>query len=78
MNEKLITAFAELLRSLSNIAWPIVVGIFLWAIYPLLREILEAFKLQKFTFKGFGIEISLKEAAQNAQRIIQDLSEKAS
>lgn len=78
MNEKLITAFAELLRALSNLAWPIVIGIFLWALYPAIKEILAAFTLQKFTFKGFGFEISMKEAAENAKRIIQDLSEKAS
>lgn len=60
MNEKVITAFAELLRALSSLAWPLVIGIFLWALYRVIKEILAAFTLQKFTFKGFGIEIKKK------------------
>jgi CheY-like chemotaxis protein len=66
---------ADLLRALSELAWPVIAALVLWRLYPLLREILRS---RAFTVKVAGMEISAQQASEQLQSQIDDLRTKLS
>lgn len=66
-------SIAELLDGLSKLAWPIIVGIVLWKLYPVARKIMES---RSFTVKIGGNEISVQEASEQVIKQIGDLQDK--
>jgi CheY-like chemotaxis protein len=66
---------ADLLRALSEVAWPVIAALVLWRLYPLVREILRS---RAFTVKVAGMEISAQQASEQLQSQIDDLRTKLS
>jgi CheY-like chemotaxis protein len=62
-----------MMTALAAIAWPLVLGLCLWKILPVVRSRLSAGVVN---VRMFGVEISLQDASENLGRQIADLQQK--
>ncbi len=72
---KYLSNITELAKSVAELAWPVIVAVLIWRLFPLLRSLVES---RAFTVKVAGMEISVQEASQQIQAQIDDLRGKLS
>src|SRR5262245_15465780 len=60
----------ELISALAALAWPLLLALLLWKLFPIVKEILQS---RGFSVKIAGMEVSVQEAAQQLSTRIQDL-----
>lgn len=68
-------AIATILDALSKLAWPILVAVILWKLYPSIRGIIES---RGFTVKVGEMEVTVQEASDQLRIQVEDLQEKVS
>jgi CheY-like chemotaxis protein len=62
----------KLLEALATVAWPIIVGLLLWKLFPAIKEIASS---RNFSVKIGGAEISVQDATEQIRTQIEDLQE---
>jgi len=65
--------FADTLRALAAIAWPILIGVLLYKLFPVIRGFLAR---DKVTIKFGEMEISAEQATQSLSAQVKDLQDK--
>lgn len=60
----------ELIKALTPLAWPLLLAIILWKLFPAVKTIFES---RNFSIKVADMEISVQEAAQQLRTQIEDL-----
>jgi CheY-like chemotaxis protein len=60
----------ELTKALVPLAWPLILGIVLWRLFPAIRGIMNS---QSFSVKLFGAEVSVQNATEQLSSRIEDL-----
>ncbi len=60
----------ELLKALTPLAWPLMVGIVLWILFPILKAIVTS---RAFSVKIAGTEITVQDATEQFRAQIEDL-----
>jgi CheY-like chemotaxis protein len=60
----------ELIKALTPLAWPLMVAILLWKLFPILRGIVTS---RSFSVKIAGMEVSVQNATEQFQTQISDL-----
>ncbi|HEY7663748.1 MAG TPA: Orn/Lys/Arg decarboxylase N-terminal domain-containing protein [Xanthobacteraceae bacterium] len=60
----------ELIKALTPLAWPLLLGVILWKLFPAVKAIFES---RGFSIKVADMEISVQEAAQQFRTQIEDL-----
>ncbi|MCC8977608.1 response regulator [Bradyrhizobium acaciae] len=60
----------ELIKALTPLAWPLMVAILLWKLFPILRGIVTS---RSFSVKIAGMEVSVQDATEQFQTQISDL-----
>jgi len=68
-------AIATILDALSKLAWPILVAVILWKLYPSIRGIIDS---RGFTVKVGEMEVTVQEASDQLRTQVEDLQEKVS
>ncbi len=68
-----MTDFAELLKALAALAWPVIVVIVLWAFKPAVASLIESAKSREFSLEIGGQKLSMKEANAQQRELIADL-----
>jgi len=66
---------AATLEAASKLAWPILVAVVLWKLYPSVREIIES---RGFTIKMGDMEVTVQEASDQLRTQVEDLQAKVS
>jgi CheY-like chemotaxis protein len=69
----LATSTSELFSSLSGYLWPLIVGLLLWKLYPVIRDVLRS---RSYTINVGGFSITVQEASENLHELIADLQDK--
>jgi CheY-like chemotaxis protein len=69
----LATSTSELFSSLSGYLWPLIVGLLLWKLYPVIREVLRS---RSYTINVAGFSVTVQEASENLHQQIADLQDK--
>jgi CheY-like chemotaxis protein len=59
----------------TGLAWPVVVGVVLWRLYPSIRRVIES---RGFTVKVGGAEITVQQASEQIGERLDDLREQVS
>lgn len=63
----------QLLQGVAGLAWPLITGVVLWKLFPLVREITSS---RAFTIKVGSMELSVQEATEQLRANIEDLQKK--
>ena len=66
---------ATILDALSKLAWPILVAVILWKMYPSIRGIIDS---RGFSVKVGEMEVTVQEASDQLRTQVEDLQEKVS
>src|SRR5712691_8180050 len=66
---------AELVTAISQLAWPVIVAVLIWRLYPAIRAVADS---RAFRVKVAGMEISVQQASEQLQSQIDDLRRKLS
>lgn len=64
---------ASMITAVAAVGWPLVLGVCLWRMLPVLRSRLSAGAV---TMKLFGVEVSLQDASENFGKQLADLQQK--
>jgi CheY-like chemotaxis protein len=75
MELKIPAELPKLIEALTSFAWPVFAAIFLWKIYPSLRQVIDS---RQFAIKIGGMEVSVQQASENLAAQVADLQEKVS
>jgi CheY-like chemotaxis protein len=67
------SSVAEVLRALTDLAWPTLVAVVLWRSRHQIKEIVESAKTRKFTVKVAGNELTMEEAADQQRKLMSGL-----
>ena len=70
-----VTDIANLIRSIGAIAWPLVIAVLLWRLFPILKG---RFAAGDITLSIGGMEVSLQAASASVQKQIADLQDQLS
>ena len=73
MEFKIPPELPKFIESLTGLAWPIFASIFVWKIFPSLRNVIES---RQFTIKIGGMEVSAQQASENLATQVDDLQKK--
>ncbi|MBR1177540.1 response regulator [Bradyrhizobium sp. KB893862 SZCCT0404] len=60
----------ELIKASTQLAWPAILAVFLWKLYPVLKGIITS---RSFSVKIAGMEVSVQDATEQFQTQIADL-----
>ena len=63
---------ARFLESVAAFAWPILIGIVLWRMWPSIRKIIDS---RGFTIKYGGMEVSVQDASDQLRKQVEDLQD---
>lgn len=61
---------ADVTDLLTGLAWPLLIGLVLWRLFPSIRRMIES---RGFTVSAGGIEISVQQASEQIARQVDDL-----
>lgn len=68
-------ALTSLIQALAVAAWPLIVFYVIWTYRKQVAEVIESAKNRRFTIKVGGQELSMEEANQQQQKLIEDLQQ---
>lgn len=69
-------SLSKLIASLADLAWPAVVGILLYKLFPSVQSIVESARRRKFSLKIGDNELSMEEAAEQQSAVLTDVQKK--
>ncbi len=63
----------ELIKAAAALAWPMIAGVVLWRLFPVIKRVLES---RGFGVKFAGMELSVQEASDQLRKQVRDLQDK--
>jgi CheY-like chemotaxis protein len=66
---------ADILKAVADLAWPLLVTVLVWRLYPAIKRVLEA---RGFTLKVGGMEVTVQEVSDKLRLDVEDLQRKVS